>query len=72
MRDGIESESNIVKAFENETGQEVYESGFLIEQFSNDSRKAKPKQLRTQSKAQAIVIFSQPQANGIHEVKPSH
>ena len=38
-----------------------------IEQFSNGCRKAKP-QLQSQLKSQAIVIFSQPLRDRIHEV----
>ena len=30
MRDGIESESNIIHAFENETGQKVHKDGFNL------------------------------------------
>ena len=30
MRDGIESESNIIHAFENETGQKVHKSDFIL------------------------------------------
>ena len=39
-----------------------------MKQFSNDCQKSKPKQLQSQSKAQAIVDFSQPWTGGIHEV----
>lgn len=30
MRDGIESESNVIHAFENETGQKALKSGFIL------------------------------------------
>ena len=30
MRDGIESESNVIHAFENETGQKAHKSGFIL------------------------------------------